>query len=100
MISQKSPVTSLKSLAIPQEFEDLLSRAGKRVLAGTHPLCGALADPKRRFLAAADLLDRTKAARVRRVLEEALTLVLEPLAKPIPPETIWEMRREIGRAHV
>ena len=81
---------------IPAEFEDLLSRAGKRVLAGTHPLCGALADPKRRFLAADDLLDRAKAARVRRVLEEALTPVLEPLAKPIPPETIWEMRRDYG----
>jgi hypothetical protein len=89
VIPQESPV-------IPQEFEDLLSRAGKRVLAGTHPLCGALADPKRRFLAADDLLDRAKAARVRRVLEAALTPVLEPLAKPIPPETIWEMRRDYG----
>ena len=47
----------------PGEFEDLLSRAGRRVLAGTHPLCGALADPRRRFLAADDLLDRAKAAR-------------------------------------
>ena len=33
---------------------------------------------------------------MRRVLEEALTPVLEPLAKPIPPETIWEMRRDYG----
>jgi len=81
---------------IPAEFEDLLSRAGRRVLAGTHPLCGALADPRRRFLAADDLLDRTKAARVRRVLEEALTPTLEPLAQPIPPESIWEMRRDYG----
>jgi len=81
-------------MTVPSEFEDLLSRAGRRVLAGTHPLCGALADPKRRFLAADDLLDRAKAARVRRVLEEALTPTLEPLAKPIPPETIWEMRRD------
>ena len=81
---------------IPREFEDLLSRAGKRVLAGTHPLCGALADPRRRFLAADDLLDRAKVARVRRVLEESLPPTLEPLAKPIPPETIWEMRRDYG----
>src|SRR6201999_2238122 len=56
----------------PAEFEDLLSRAGKRVLAGTHPLCGALADPKRRFLAADDLIDRAKAARLRRTLEVEL----------------------------
>ena len=81
---------------IPGEFEDLLSRAGRRVLAGTHPLCGALADPKRRFLAADDLLDRTKVARVRSVLEAQLTPTLELLAKPILPETIWEMRRDYG----
>jgi hypothetical protein len=81
---------------IPAEFEDLLSRAGRRVLAGTHPLCGALADPKTRFLAADDLLDRAKAARLRRVLEKTLRETLEPLAKPIPPETIWEMRRDYG----
>jgi hypothetical protein len=81
---------------IPAEFEDLLSRVGRRVLAGTHPLCGALADPKTRFLAADDLLDRAKAARLRRVLEKTLSETLEPLAKPIPPETIWEMRRDYG----
>src|SRR6476646_4927295 len=83
-------------MTLPSEFEDLLSRAGKRVLAGTHPLCGALADPKRRFLAADDLLDRAKVARVRRALEESLTPTLEPLAQPILPETIWEMRRDYG----
>jgi hypothetical protein len=82
--------------AIPAEFEDLLSRAGRRVLAGTHPLCGALADPKRRFLAADDLLDRARAQRVRRVLEEALTPTLEPLDKPVLPETIWKMRHDYG----
>ena len=81
---------------IPVEFEDLLSRAGRKVLAGTHPLCGALADPRRRFLAADDLLDRAKAQRLRRTLEQALGDTLEPLAQPIPPETIWEMRRDYG----
>jgi len=79
---------------IPAEFEDLLSRAGRRVLAGTHPLCGALADPRRRFLAAEDLIDRTKAARLRRVLEEKLTATLQPIERPIPPESIWDMRRD------
>jgi hypothetical protein len=81
---------------IPAEFEDLLSRAGRRVLAGTHPLCGALADPRRRFLAAEDLIDRRKAARLRRVLEEKLTATLEPIEQPIPPESIWDMRRDYG----
>lgn len=83
-------------MTVPAEFEDLLSRAGRRVLAGTHPFCGALADPKRRFLAADDLLDRAKAQRLRRVLEQELVATLEPLAQPIPPETIWEMRRDYG----
>lgn len=83
-------------MTVPAEFEDLLSRAGRRVLAGTHPLCGALADPRRRFLAADDLLDRAKAQRLRRVLEQELVETLEPLAQPIPPETIWEMRRDYG----
>ena len=81
---------------MPSEFEDLLSRQGKRVLAGTHRLCGALADPKRRFLAADDLLDRAKTAKVRKMLEDSLSNTLEPLSKPILPETIWEMRRDYG----
>jgi hypothetical protein len=81
---------------IPAEFEDLLSRAGRRVLAGTHPLCGALADPRRRFLAAEDLIDRSKAARLRRLLEEKLTATLELIERPIPPESIWDMRHDYG----
>ncbi len=81
---------------IPVEFEDLLSRTGRRVLAGTHPLCGALADPRRRFLAAEDLIDRSRAARLRRVLEEKLTATLEPIERPIPPESIWDMRHDYG----
>jgi hypothetical protein len=86
----------MRSNAIPAEFEDLLSRAGRRLLAGTHPLCGTLADPKRRFLAADDLLDRSKAARLRKALEDALPDALEPLVQPIPPESIWEMRHDYG----
>jgi len=84
------------AMDVPAEFEDLLSRAGLRLLAGTHRLCGALADPKRRFLAADDLIDRSEARRLRRVLEQTLTPTLEPLVKPIPPETIWDMRRDYG----
>lgn len=81
-------------MKVPAEFEDLLSRAGRRVLAGTHPLCGALADPRRRFVASEGLLDRGKAARLRRLLEAELNPMLEPIEKPIPPESIWDMRRD------
>lgn len=84
----------MRSNDIPAEFEDLLSRQGRRVLAGTHALCGALADPRRRFLAADDLLDRTKVARLRKVLESELVPTLEPLDRPIPPDSIWEMRHD------
>jgi hypothetical protein len=82
--------------AVPAEFEDLLSRTGRKLLAGTHPLCGALADPRRRFLMRDDLLDRPKVARLSKALEESLSETLEPLAKPIPPESIWEMRHDYG----
>lgn len=86
----------MRNVAIPTEFEDLLSRAGRRVLAGTHPLCGALANPRIRFLAQDDLLDRTKATRLRRALEENLTDKLEAIEKPIPPDSIWGMREDYG----
>jgi hypothetical protein len=86
----------MRSNAIPAEFEDLLSASGKRVLAGTHALCGALANPRTRFLARADLLDRTKAERVRHVLEASLADQLELMARPIPPETISDMRHDYG----
>ena len=84
----------MRSNGIPVEFEDLLSRAGRRVLAGTHPLCGALANPRTRFLCSEDLLDRTKAARVRRTLEAELPDTLEPIEKPIPPDTIFDMKQD------
>jgi hypothetical protein len=86
----------MRSNGIPVEFEDLLSRAGKRVLGGTHPLCGALANPRTRFLSSEDLLDRAKVARVRRTLEAELPDTLEPIEKPIPPDTIFDMKRDYG----
>jgi len=82
--------------AIPTEFEDLLSATGRRVLAGAHPLCGALANPRTRFLARTDLLDRAKAERVRRALEAALVDELELMERPIPPESIFAMRHDYG----
>jgi hypothetical protein len=86
----------MRSNDIPAEFEDLLNRAGRRVLAGTHPLCGALANPRTRFLSSEGLLDRTKAARLRRTLEAELSDTLEPIEKPIPPDTIFGMTQDYG----
>ena len=76
----------MRSNTIPAEFEDLLNASGRRVLAGTHVLCGALANPRQRFLARTDLLDRAKAERVRRALEQSLKDELELMERPIPPE--------------
>jgi len=86
----------MRSNAIPAEFEDLLNASGRRVLAGTHALCGALANPRVRFLARQDFLDRTKAERVRRVLEQAIRDELELMERPIPPESISDMRHDYG----
>jgi hypothetical protein len=80
--------------ALPDEFEALLSPAGKRVLAGAHRLCGALSDPRQRFLIASDLLDRARVERLRRLLEKELVAPLEPMARPIPPESIWDMTED------
>jgi hypothetical protein len=79
---------------IPTEFEDLLTAAGKRVLAGRVPdICGALADPKRRFVALGGMIAAAKAERLRNTLEREMAALLSDLSQPIPPETIWEMKR-------
>lgn len=84
----------MRSNAIPAEFEDLLNASGRRVLAGTHALCGALANPRVRFLVRHDLLDRAKVERVRRALERSLKDELELMERPIPPESISDMRHD------
>jgi hypothetical protein len=80
----------------PDEFEDMLTAAGRRVLAGRSPLCGALADPRRRFLAETGLVGESMARAAVRLLDRAVYEALEPLAQPIPPETIWDLTRNYG----
>ena len=84
--------------SVPAEFEDLLNRQGRKVLAGTHEMCGALADPRRRFLMRDDLLDRAKAARLRKAYrqEGAWPHARAAFDRPILPESIWDMRRDYG----
>jgi len=80
--------------AIPRDFEDLLTPAGRRVLAGRAPdTCGALADPRRRFIALEGLVRKDAAEALRRKLEREMLPLLQPMAVPIPPETIWEMEK-------
>jgi len=79
---------------IPQEFEALLTPAGRRVLAGRDAaISGALADPRRRFVALDGLVKPRAAESLRRVLEREMLPLLSEMAMPIPPETIWEMEK-------
>jgi len=80
--------------ALPTEFEDLLTPAGKRVLAGNAPgICGALADPKPRFVALGGMVAKAKAESLRLKLEHEMAGLLTDLNQPIPPETIWDIKR-------
>jgi hypothetical protein len=80
----------------PAEFEDMLMAAGRRVLAGRSPLCGALAEPRRRFLAETGLVSERAARAAAGLLDRTLHDLLEPLEQPIPPGSIWEMTRNYG----
>jgi hypothetical protein len=80
--------------SIPREFEALLTPAGKRILAGRAPdICGALSDPRRRFVALNGMVSTAKAERLRRALEREMAPLLSELSQPIPPETIWEAKK-------
>jgi hypothetical protein len=84
-----------KATALPREFEDLLTPAGRRVLGGRDPsVCQALADPRRRFIALDGMVASRKAEALRNVLERALLPHLSRMEAPIPPETIWEMQAD------
>jgi len=78
---------------LPQDFADLLSAEGRKLLSGKHALAGALADPRTRFVSAPGLINSHKAATVRTTLERALIGKLERIDTPIPPEATWDMTR-------
>jgi hypothetical protein len=80
---------------IPREFDDLLTPAGRRVLAGRdQAICQALADPRRRFIALDGMIASRRAEQLRRVLEARMLPHLTRMEAPIPPESIWEMQRD------
>lgn len=76
---------------LPTEFEDLLTAEGRKVLAGRHAACGALADPRQRFLALEGLIRCDRAEAIAALLERALAPDLERMAQPIPPDSIDAM---------
>ena len=88
----------MRSNALPSEFEDLLNGNGRRVLAGTHALCGALADPRTRFLARGDLVGPAEGSAAAARPGGIAGRQLEPIERPIPPESIFGMRHDYARA--
>ena len=80
----------------PAEFEDMLSPKGRRLLAGASLLAGALANPRRRFLAADGLIDPARVEAGRLLLERHLLPHLARIDRPIPPEATWEMTENYG----
>ena len=80
----------------PREFEDFLTAKGRRVIAGRSPLSGALAAPRRRFLSAEGLIDRRQALAAAELLNRTMFDLLEPMDRPIPPESIWDMTENYG----
>jgi len=80
----------------PAEFEEFLTAKGRRLLAGSSDLRGALADPRRRFVVADDLIDARQARAAVPLLNRALYEHLQPLAQAIPPESTWDMTADYG----
>lgn len=80
--------------AFPREFEELLTKTGRRVLEGRHPtLSGRLATGQTRFVAAEGLLDARRSRAAARLLDAALGDRLSPMEQPIPRAATWGMKR-------
>lgn len=79
--------------SFPREFEALLTKSGRKVLAGKHPtLSGALAKGQSRFVGADDLLDPRKSRAVAGLLEAALGASMMTMEQAIPRAATWKMK--------
>jgi hypothetical protein len=76
---------------LPAQFADLLSPRGRRALDGRIPALNGILKTGQRFVAANDLLDRSKSRALLAVLESAVAPHLTPMESPIPPESVWGM---------
>lgn len=78
----------------PREFEDLLTKTGRQVLAGKHPfLSGRLATGQGRFVASTELLDVKKSKGLAKLLDAALGDRMSPMEQKIPHRATWGMKR-------
>lgn len=76
----------------PQEFADLLTPRGRRLLEGRLPgTCGALGRPGAPFVALGGLLEPGRAAALRDLLDTRLLGTLVRMEDPIPAESVSGM---------
>ncbi|MGV3620781.1 MAG: hypothetical protein ACO1OB_08185 [Archangium sp.] len=77
----------------PAEFEDLLTKTGKQVLAGKHAkYSGSLATGRSRFVSAQGLLDAKKSKALAKLLDDRLSERLMPMEQEIPRSATWGMK--------
>ena len=69
----------------PPEFETLLSRTGRKVLAGTHASSGALL--RERFHGSSGFLEPRVLAGCRKLLAQTFEAMLVEISRPLPPPT-------------
>ncbi|MBX7097151.1 MAG: hypothetical protein K1X89_05535 [Myxococcaceae bacterium] len=74
-------------------FDALLSARGRRVLLGKDPALTGILKTGKRFVAVPGLFSPAGCRRVVEVLERNLAPHLSPMDEPIPPQTIFGMRR-------
>lgn len=82
----------------PEEFADLLSPQGLRLLAGRHADAGRLAEPRCRLLALPGMLDAKRTRAALGLLEKHLLAHMRPMEKPIPPEATFGMKENYAEA--
>lgn len=76
---------------LPAQFADLLSPRGRRALDGRIPSLTGILKTGQRFVAANDLLDRSKSRALLALLESTVAPHLTPMESPIPSESVWGM---------
>lgn len=78
----------------PDEFADLLTRKGLRILEGRDPgTRHALARPERFFVPIRGAIDPDKARAAHALLDRHMLATLAPLESPIPEGSIWNQTR-------
>jgi hypothetical protein len=78
--------------AFPQEFDELLSRRGKRLLADPPQLEALLGRRRTPIVFFEDVIDRKIASECIRLLDDSLYPLLRRMHRPIPREVLTQMK--------